>query len=477
MSQVADAGLRPEQDRLAELPERIHCVGVGGGGLAPLACLLAARGHRLSGSDRVAARPELQAAGVVVSQGHAEQHLGDAQLVIRSAAVGDDNPEVVAARRLGLPVLKYSEALGRLMRGRRGVALAGTHGKTTCTALLAWLLDEAGARPSWIVGGTPVGARAWGSGASDLLLVEACEYDRSFLNLDYELAVVTGVSPDHLDCFGDASGVEAAFRDFATRVPPHGQLVLGPDVHRGFATTLGFVRSTPQVCWVDDALPLAELHEDEAGYHGVLVADGERVAFDLPVMGRHNVDHLRTALVVARGLGLGLDFESLLQAAAGFRGVRRRLEDLGLSSVLHGGPPGLGVRVVDDFAHHPEALHAAAAALRSRFPGRRVVGVFQPHQVSRTEDFLPDFVAALSDFDRVALCDIFVARDTHPERADELCERLSVQAGDHVARVGPAPRADGAVADMLRPGDVCVVMGAGDVEGLAPRLVGEPARS
>ena len=455
------------------LPARIHCVGVGGGGLAPLACLLAARGHRLSGSDLVGAKAELTDAGVSVARGHDAAHLGDAELVIRSAAVPEDNPEVAAAHDRGLPVLKYSEALGRLMTGRRGIALAGTHGKTTSTALVAHLLREVGADPSWIVGGEPVGLPAWGAGASDLVVVEACEYDHSFLSLEYHVAVVTGVSPYHLGCFGDAAGVRGAFAAFAARVAPGGRLVLGPEVDADFPPPPGV-----DAVRVDDALPLTDLREDADGFAGTLVdtevAGGRAHAFRLPVLGRHNVDHLRTALVACRAVGAPL--EALLEAAASFGGVRRRLEDLGETTRFGTTAAGHGVRVVDDFAHHPEALRAGAAACRARFPGRRLVGVFQPHQVSRTEDFLDGFREALGHFDRVDLCDIFVARDSRPERADDVASRLAAGAGAHVRRVGPAPEAAAEVAARLSPGDVCVVMGAGDVDGLAREVTGGAAR-
>lgn len=452
------------------LPERIHCVGVNGGGLLPLACLLAARGHRLTGSDRTEPRAELAAAGVTAGRGSAVERMHDAGLLIRSAAVPLDDPEVLEAQARGVPVLKYSEALGLLMQGKRGLAVAGTHGKTSVTAMLAHLLGAAGCDPSWIVGGRPVDGPAWGAGTSDLLCVEACEYDHSFLNLTYEIAIITGISPDHLDCFGDQAGVEQAFARFASRVDDDGTLVLGPDVPATWSVPGG------RVVRVDEALPLRslDLAEDADGYSGVLSTPEGDLPFRFPLLGRHNVDHLRTALVAAQSVGVPLS--RLLPAAGHYHGVERRLEDLGECPAFGLDGQGVGVRIVDDFAHHPEALKAAAHALRSRFQGRRLVGVFQPHQVSRTADFLPDFAESLRDFDAVALCDIFVARDAHPERADGLCDQLVALSGGHVQRVGQAPVADDAVAALLRPGDACVIMGAGDVDGLARRLAGRTAR-
>jgi UDP-N-acetylmuramate--alanine ligase len=455
------------------LPRRIHCVGVGGGGLGPLARMLAAAGHAVSGSDSAPDfEPEaLAAVGIRAARGHAEDHVGGAELVIRSAAVPEDNPELRLARERDLPVLKYSEALGRLMAARRGVAIAGTHGKTTTTALLAHLLRCAGRDPSWLVGGLPLGlpsAAHWGTG--DAMVVEACEYDHSFLNLSYEIGAVTGVVADHLDCFGDEAGVRAAFAGFAERVPPGGTLVLGD----GIPGDLSLPVSPGARCWhVHDHLHFDSLREDDSGWAGMIEGGAwGRGEFRLPMLGRHNLDNLRVALLCVLALDVPLWFA--LPHIASFGGVGRRLEDLGETDGSVASVPA-GVRVIDDFAHHPDAILAAAQAVRTRFPERRLVAVFQPHQVSRTEDFLGGLAAALGAFDETVLCDIFVSRDRHPERAGPMAEALAGAAGAGVIRVGPAQAADGAVAARLRPGDVCVVMGAGDIDGLAARLVGATA--
>ncbi len=448
------------------LPERLHCVGVGGGGLSALARLLAARGHVVSGSDSAATfqAEELRAAGVAVRSGHDARHVGDAQLLIRSAAVPDSNPEVAAALAHDVPVIKYSEALGRVMTGRRGIAVAGTHGKSTTTALVAHLLRSAGLDPAWIVGARPLSlpdSSGWGQG--DAMVVEACEYDHSFLQLEYEIAVINGVAPDHLDCFGDARGVVQAFARFAQRLPPGGTLVLGAGVGADceLSCPVGARR------WhVEDHLHLDRVTEDAHGYHGTVEGGAwGRGPFELPLLGRHNLENLRTALLAVLALGVPLWFA--LPHVASFLGVARRLQDLGEHD---------GVRVIDDFAHHPDALLAASDAVRARFPNRRVVGIFQPHQVSRTADFLPGFASALQSFDAVGLCDIFISRDRHPEQAEGLARDLAKRTGDRLLRLGAAQEADRAVAAMLRPGDVCLIMGAGDIDGLAGRLAGATAR-
>jgi UDP-N-acetylmuramate--alanine ligase len=449
------------------LPRRIHCVGVGGGGLSALATLLAGRGHAVSGSDNAAgfSGEDLSGAGVAVRRGHDAAWLGDAELVIRSAAVPDSNPEISAALEQHIPVLKYSEALGRVMAIKRGIAVAGTHGKTTTTALVAHLLRECGTDPAWVVGGKPLSlpaAAGWGGGPS--MVAEACEYDLSFLNLAYDVAVVTGVAPDHLDCFGDEAGVRAAFARFAERLPEGGTLVLGS----GVPGDLGLPTPDGVRTWhVQDHLHLDGIVEDEHGFRG-LVEGGAwgRGEFRLELLGRHNLENLRAGLLAVLATGVPLWFA--LPHVASFRGVARRLQDLGESAG--------GVRLIDDFAHHPDAIAAAAAALRGRFPRRRLVAVFQPHQVSRTEDFLDGFARALDTFDVVLLCDIFVARDRHPERAQPLLKALAGQLGAKAALLGPAQRAEAACADRLRNQDVCAVMGAGDIDALAARLACVAAR-
>lgn len=455
------------------LPQRIHCVGIGGGGLGPLAGLLAAAGHTVSGSDTAPgfSPEEWTSRGIKAWAGHAAEHVAGAQLLIRSVAVPEENPELLAARERDLPVLKYSEALGRLMSLRRGVAVAGTHGKTTTTALIAHLLRSCGRDPSWLVGGIPLTlpvAANWGQG--DAMVVEACEYDHSFLNLSYEVGLISGVAADHLDCFGDEAGVRAAFTRFAAGVPAGGTLVLGNDV----PADLEFPLTEGARCWhVQDHLHLDAVRDTGTGWAGTVEGGAwGRGEFQLPLLGRHNLDNLRVALLVVLALDVPLWFA--LPHIASFTGVARRLQDLGETDGSVDGVPA-GVRVIDDFAHHPDALAAAAKAVRARFSGRRLVAVFQPHQVSRTEDFLQELAAALGAFDETGLCDIFVARDRHPERAGQMTAALAAAAGEGVIRLGPATGADQAIAARLRPGDVCVIMGAGDIDGLAARLVGAVA--
>ncbi len=449
------------------LPQRVHCVGVAGGGLSALAGLLASRGHDVSGSDAHGAPADLVRAGVRLHRGHKAEHLGLAQLVIRSAAVPDSNVEVVAARGTDVPVLKYSEALGRLMSTRRGLAVAGTHGKTSTTAMAAHLLQSVGAGPAWIIGGQPQNMAPYAWGASGPMIVEACEYDCSFLNLSYDVALITGMAVDHLDCFGDWAGVLSAFSRFCAGLRPGGQLVLGPGVAAQLGSEVG---RDIHVLNVDDVLPLRSAEPGQGGWRITMGHEGEH-GLHLPLLGRHDVDNLRCALVAASCYDVEL--ADLLAGVVSFAGVGRRLQELGDVSLAGGGQ----ARVIDDFAHHPDALAAALEAAHAHHPERRVVAVFQPHQVCRTEDMFEQFADVLQGFDHVALCDIFVARDAHPERAESVCAALAEAVGPGVTRVGPARSADENVLGLLRPTDLCLVMGAGDVDGLAQRIVGASARS
>jgi len=436
--------------------------------MGPLARLLASQGHRVTGSDQseLTDVKRFEECGIRVQHCHSVDNIADAELLIRSAAVPEDNPEVGAALASTVPVLKYSEALGRLMQNRQGVAVAGTHGKTTVTALLAHLLRGVGLAPGWIVGGDPLtlpDAAGWGHGKP--FIVEACEFDRSFLNLHYDIAVVTNVGCDHMDYFGDLEGVHEAFYQFARGVAPGGVLVLG----RGVRDTMDW--PTPpdgRILEVGKDLSV-DIGSSQGGVaEGVAhTSDGDKAAYQLSLLGAHSVDNLAVALLVATAVGAPL--RELTREVSNFNGVARRLQDLGEQPLSQFDKSG-SYRLIDDFAHHPDALEAAESALRARFPGRRLVAVFQPHQVSRTEEAFDGFCSILGRFDEVLLCDIFVARDAHPERADSVLHRLDERVGPQSQCVGPAWNAAQAVGSVLMDGDICLVMGAGDIDGLAGNL-------
>jgi len=442
-------------------PRRLHLVGIGGSGMAPFARLLLAEGHALSGADmRATASVEaLRACGVPVVTGpEADLLPAGLDAVVHSAAVGADAPVLVEARALGLPVVKYARAVGLYSRGKRTIAVAGTHGKTTTTAMLAWTLRGAGLDPSWLVGGhVPQLFGGSGRGASPWFAVEACEYDRSFLHLAPEIAVVTNIEADHLDYYRDVVEICAAFRTFAAQVD---NLLV---IHESLVETIGraggvrarvrtFGTSPGADLRVVPGLPAAEGARFHAGGREIRLAQH----------GAHNMLNAAATLLVASELGL--DRNTIVEGLRTFRGVGRRLE-------VRGTPR--GVAVIDDYAHHPTEVAAGIRALREGYAPRRLWVVFQPHQHSRLRRFLKEFASALSLADRVVVPDIYAARDLEQDR-------LAVSAADLVAELRQRgcdamhiPDFNGIVdfvRTQARPGDVVVTMGAGDVGHVAGQL-------
>lgn len=445
---------------------RVHFVGVGGAGMCGLAEAMARAGYTVTGSDLVLGPSvdALRALGVRLYQGHAAEHVGDATLVVRTAATDARNPEVAEAEARGVPVLKRAEALGRWVARGRVVAVAGTHGKTSTTTMITAVLAEAGLDPTAFVGGA---VRAWGgnyrAGADRLFVVEADEYDRSFLHLDPDVAVVTNVEADHLDIYGDEEGVHAAFGAFLGRVRGDGTAVACADdpgaraVVQGRADAVTYGRSEGATLHVADVERTAD---------GTRFTVRERGAAPEPlqirVPGLHNVLNATAAAAAARALGVPWD--AVRRGLAGYTGVGRRFERVGSAA---------GVDVLDDYAHHPTEVRATLDALRQAFPERRLVVVFQPHLFSRTRDFHDAFGAALAGADVVWVTDVYPAREqplpgvTGALVADSTREHATGPVHYH-AELATLPEA---VARTLVPGDVCVTLGAGSIETVGSRLV------
>ena len=421
-----------------------------------MAAILLQRGETVSGSDQQATPVTLSlaAAGATVYQGHQAAHVRGAGRVVISSAVPADNPEVLEARRLDLPIFKAAELLGELMRGKVGLCVAGTHGKTTTTAMLALALREAGLDPSFVVGGVLRGLEISGhGGAGPHFVAEADEYDRRFLSLTPHVAVITSLDPDHLDTYGTLAALEDGFAAFAARVPSDGYIVACGDEPRVLA-----LRGRPGLRGAFVTYGLGPGNDwratnvvpNDAGGHDFTVAGAGD--FRLQIPGRHNVVNA-TAVVAVAGL-LNVDMDAVRRALAGFPGVHRRFEVLGEVN---------GVTVVDDYAHHPAEIRATLAAARVRYPGKRLVAVHQPHTYTRTRDLLAEFAAALADADVVMLTPIYAARerDTLGVSAADLAAAMR----DHPA-VTLADSLDDAAArvlSLLRPGDVLITLGAGDV--------------
>jgi UDP-N-acetylmuramate--alanine ligase len=449
-----------------ELGHRIHFVGIGGVGMSAMARLLLARGCIVSGSDREASETlsRLRVEGVAVREGHHPGAVRGADMVVATAAVRPDNVEVQEARRLGIPVVGRAEALDRMMEGTRSIAIAGTHGKTTTTAMTGLALVRAGLDPTVMVGGVvpELGGNAR-PGSGPHFVVEADEFDRTFLSLRPHVAVVTTVEEEHLDCYRDLDDIQDAFVTFVNRVPSDGFAVLCVDDSNVRALR---PRIAPRVisCGLatDADIQAVDVSLSGAGASFTMVWRGAQAGvLRLRVPGLHNVRNALAAAAVALELGVG--FGPIREALEGFRGVGRRFETLGERN---------GILIVDDYAHHPTEVGATLAAARSL--GRsRIVAVFQPHLYSRTRDFASGFGEALAGADRVVVTDVYPSRESPIEGINgSLVAEAARSAGAEDVRYIPDR---GAVAEALlklvRPGDLVLVMGAGDIRATGENLL------
>ena len=452
----------------------VHFMGVGGAGMSALAEVVARAGSTVTGCDLhpdPVTSGRLEIAGVPVAAGHEPEHVERSQLVVASAAVREDHPELERARRLGVPVVSRAQALAAWISKGRVLAVAGTHGKTTTTALATEILREAGLQPTGFVGGR---VASWGSnlhaGGEDLFVVEADEYARSFLKLDPQVAVVTNVEADHLDVYGDLAALREAFQRFLGRVAPDGQVVVCFDDPgaRELASDMGReaygygLGPEARLRGTD-----VELGPSESRF--TVMEDGEaRGRFRLPLPGAHNVRNALGAAAAARFLGA--EWEAVERALDGFQGVGRRFEALGAQG---------GIDVVDDYAHHPTEVTAALQAARSRVgDDGRLVAVFQPHLYSRTRDFQRAFGEALAAADVVWVCDVYPAREAPiPGISGEVVARAARDAGASAVHYhADLESLAEAVAGELRAGDLCITMGAGSIEKLGPRILQEVSR-
>jgi len=446
---------------------KCHFVGIGGVGVAGLARLYLERGIRVTGTDTSAsaALGELATLGAKVSSGHRAEHLPiDADRVVASAAVPDDNPECARARELGIPVEKFSDALAEILNAREGIAVAGTHGKTTVSAWIATMLRRAGLAPGYVIGGRPVDApSSAASGREPWMVCEACEFDRSFLRLRPRVAVINNVEEDHLDYYADLREIRDAFRAFALGIRPGGVLVaptvvldeLGlPEGHPVTVLGTGF-RPTDRV--------RAENLDLVDGTCVFTLALGARSfgRVRLSVPGRHNVANALSAAAV--GFACGLDPAIVLDALAAFRGVRRRLELVGTRR---------GAPVLDDYAHHPTEVAASIAAVRDAYPERRLVALFQPHQYSRTRRFLDPFAHELAKADHALVTEIYRAREPRdPALSGAMLAERTREAGGRASFAATLEDARSWANDELRPEDMLLVMGAGNVTEVAHDVV------
>jgi UDP-N-acetylmuramate--alanine ligase len=453
---------------------RIHFVGVGGIGMSGIAELLANLGYEVSGSDAKGSdiTERLSRLGVDVHTGHAEQNVGAADVVVVSSAIRDDNPEVTAARARHIPVIPRAEMLAELMRLQRGIAVAGAHGKTTTTSMIALVLERAGLDPTAVIGGR---LSAFGSnaklGRGAWIVAEADESDRSFLRLSPSMAVITNLDREHMDAYGTFEEVQRAFVEFANKVPFDGLVVACADDPALRAILPAISRPTVLYALERDADVTATgvTLSPFASVSQVWLRRNDRREplgdLTLSVPGRHNVSNALAA--VAIGLELKIPYERIASALAEFRGAERRFQSLGEAR---------GVLVVDDYGHHPTEIAAVLAAARTLH--RRILVVFQPHRYTRTQQLMTDFGPALAGSDEIVLTDIYPASEkpipgvTIDTLAEAVRRAVSVP-----VRIVPAiddvPRQ---VAAIAREGDVVITLGAGSIGTAGRRLLEELER-
>jgi UDP-N-acetylmuramate--alanine ligase len=446
---------------------KVHFIGIGGSGLSAIARLLLERGDTVTGSDRTLSpfAIELQKAGARVFVGHHPRNVTGADYVVRSSAIPDDNPEVNAAQLAKIPVYKRADFLGQLMADKTGIAVAGTHGKTTTTAMIAWVLTELGRDPSFIVGSTikDLGVNAH-AGQGKAFVIEADEYDRMFLGLKPRIEVVTNIEHDHPDCYPTIEDMFAAFESFVDLLPADGTLIGCAD-DSGAASLINQARKSGKAVvgysvqgemtinsptWIQ----ARSVRPNSLGGFNFEVASNltgnlSSVAVSLQVPGIHNVRNALAALAVTELLGLST--QQAAEALAEFSGTGRRFEVRGEAN---------GVTVIDDYAHHPTEIMATLAAARARYPGRRIWAVWQPHTYSRTQTLFTEFSRAFKDADEVIISEVYASRE--PLQEFTSAEIVSAMPHASARYIGTLKEISHYLIKQLQPGDVLVVLSAGD---------------
>ena len=445
----------------------VHFVGIGGAGMCALAELLLLSGGAVSGCDlrTGAVTDRLGSLGASISHGHDPSHLEDVAAVVVTTAVPVDHPELLRAEELGIPVIKRADALGGVVNRGRVVAIAGTHGKTSTTAMATEMIAAGGLDPTGFVGGTvPKWHGNLRRGGSDLYVVEADEFDRSFHALEPDVAVVTNLEADHLDIYTDLDGVRAAFRRFLTLVRPEARVAICGD--DGEASRL--LSGLPETGYsyglsAGSQLRATEVEQSPDGTRCRVIEEGEdRGHIGVRQPGLHNLRNALGAAAAARHLGVSWD--EIREGLEACTGVGRRFQRLGEVA---------GIVVIDDYAHHPTEIRATLAATRAIYEDRRLIAVFEPHLYTRTRDFREEFGQALAEADLVFLTDIYPARESPIEglSGESVVRAVESARPDAVVHYQPELSAlDGAVAKELASGDVVVVMGAGSIERVAPAL-------
>ncbi len=470
-----------QSSKVAEQLPHVHFIGIGGSGLSAIARLLMEQGYTVTGSDRTLSSfaQELAEAGIAVALDHRAKNIAGADIVVRSSAVPDDNVEVLAAQAAGVPVMKRAQFLGQVMKNHLAIAVGGTHGKTTTTAMIAWLLTRLGQDPSFIIGGTAknLGGRNAHAGKGRAFVIEADEYDRMFLGLNPDVIVIGYLEHDHPDCFPTPQNYYQAFVEFIQRLQPGGMLLLSHDNREtrslvsdapkdAFVQTFG---TSPAASYTAENLDVNERggFDYDACWHA---EKGEKIRLahiSLQVPGEHNVRNSLAALAVIHRFVLFGDTPEVLEKAAQalgeFAGTGRRFDIQGEVD---------GITVIDDYAHHPTEIRATLAAARSRYPDRRIWAVWQPHTYSRTRALLENFARSFDSADQVILSEIYAAR----EKAEDFDNFSSAQVLEGMAHPNAQliPSLEEISAHLLQQldhGDVLLVLSAGDADQISARVL------
>src|SRR5512139_383437 len=455
----------------------VHFIGIGGSGLSAIARLLLESGYTVSGSDRVMSpfADELRKAGAAVYIGHHARNLEGADWVVRSSAVTDDNPEFRAARQAGIPVYKRADFLGELMSDKTGIAIAGTHGKTTTTAMTAWMLRDLGRDPSFIVGGViqnlGVNARA---GRGSLFVIEADEYDNMFLGLKPQIEVITSLEHDHPDFFPTFDDMVASFRKFVDLLPAEGTLIACVE-DPGAAEMLTYARKAGKnvvgygvqgentinsPLWVT----AREVKPNQRGGYNFVVSSNlgsaglDSVEVSLQIPGIHNVRNALAVLAIADVLGMPRD--KAARSLGEFAGTGRRFQLRGEVN---------GIRIYDDYAHHPTEIRATLEGARARYPGQRIWAVWQPHTYSRTKTLFLDFARSFKDADEVVVTEVYAARE--PREDFTSAEVVSSMPNLSARYIATLPEVTQYLLDNLKSGDVVLVLSAGDADQISTDVV------
>ncbi|MFD1384955.1 UDP-N-acetylmuramate--L-alanine ligase [Rhodanobacter aciditrophus] len=455
--------------------QNIHFIGVGGVGMSGIAEVLNNQGYSVSGSDLKgsAVTERLSGLGIEIFIGHREENVKNAHVIVVSSAINEENPEIKWGKEHRIPIVRRAEMLAELMRYRHGIAVAGTHGKTTTTSLMASILAATDESPTFVIGGrlTSAGANAQ-LGSSKYLVAEADESDASFLHLQPQTVIVTNIDEDHMDTYkGDFEQVKRTFVEFIHNLPFYGLAVLCVDDEnvRSIMPEL----SRPVLTYgIEQEADFYATDIKQTGRYCEFVAhlpEGESLPIRLPMPGRHNV--LNALATIAVATDLGVSPQAIQAGLMGFEGVGRRFQEQGDLTLPEGGK----VMFVDDYGHHPSEVRATIKAIRDGWPEKRLVMVYQPHRYSRTRDLYEDFVKVLSDVDVLLLLDVYSAGETPINGADSksMCGSIRQRGTIDPVHVSSEDDLHSILANVLRPDDLLITQGAGDIGSISKKLAAE----